>query len=73
VSTLPGVSDEILAKAALTPRQLEAVRLYAGDAGYRRVAAAMDLSRDAARYHITTGLRKLERALRDEPVKITRR
>jgi DNA-binding CsgD family transcriptional regulator len=73
VSTLPGISDDVLARANLTPRQLDAVRLYAGDAGYKRVAAALDISRDGARHLVKTGLRKLERAMRSEPVKITHR
>ena len=73
MSMLPGISDDVLERAGLTQKQLDAVRLYAGDAGYKRVAMAMDVSRDAARHHITAGLRKLEKAMRAEPVKITHR
>jgi hypothetical protein len=72
MASLPGVSDEVLARAALTQKQLTALRLYNPPArGYRSVALALDISRDGARYHVQTGLRKLEKAMRAEPVTVT--
>jgi predicted DNA-binding protein (UPF0251 family) len=64
LAMLPGFSDEVVERARLTRKELEALRLYAGGAGYRSVALALDLSRSAVRDRISSGSRKLERALR---------
>ena len=71
MSRLPGVPDRVLARANLTDRQLQALQLYSGRAGYRSVGRALDISRDGARALIQAGLYKLRLASEAEPVSVT--
>jgi hypothetical protein len=67
----------VLERAGLTAKQLDALKLYAGQRGYKSIALALDISRDAARDRIRGGLRALElamvrRAERDHPPRMIR-
>jgi transcriptional regulator len=59
------LEPKLIAKAKLTPRQVQALEFYDGkNYGYRSVARELDTSRDNARYLVREGLRKIEKALR---------
>jgi DNA-directed RNA polymerase specialized sigma24 family protein len=59
------LSPELLLRAGVTRKELEALLLYdPGKAGYKRVAEALDIAPETARDRIRRGIRKLERATR---------
>jgi len=60
------LDPEIVKRAGLTAKQLEALELYdPGNFGYRSVAMALDISMGAAHDRIREGIRKLEKAMRE--------
>ena len=63
---VPGLDPAIQEAAGLTVRECQALALYTGQdgGGYRAVALALDISRDACRDRIRNATRKLERVMR---------
>lgn len=56
---------DLIEKAGLTDRQVQALEFYDGrNYGYRAVARELDISREAARDLVRAGLRKVEKATR---------
>lgn len=57
----------MLARAALTDKQIQALQLYnPPHRGYRSVALALDIAFPTARDHVRAGLARLEKALRQD-------
>lgn len=56
------------AGAALTPRELEVLRLMADGSGNKGIAVALDISTHTAKYHVASVLAKLDAHSRTEAV-----
>lgn len=59
------LDPDLVTKADLTPKEVEALEIYDGNNyGRRAVARTLDISESAARDRIRSGLRKIEKATR---------
>lgn len=60
------LDPDLIEQAGLTSRQVQALEFYDGrDFGYRAVARELDISREAARDLVRSGLRKIEKLTRE--------
>lgn len=48
-----------------TPDEVQALKLYAGGMGYRRIASALGISRDTARNRVQRGIHKMRDHLKE--------